>query len=158
DRAVLALDPLELGDAVQVDDVGKPRQTHREQWHQALPAREHLRVVAVLSKQRGDISDALGCVVLERGWFHRRLPGQRRPTVALDRARPHPGHRHAVGSVSVLSTSVTTTRPADGDGDVQPAIPAATVVLVRDGVDGLETLMLRRDAQLVFAGGAWVFP
>jgi 8-oxo-dGTP pyrophosphatase MutT (NUDIX family) len=53
---------------------------------------------------------------------------------------------------------VTTARGADGDGDVQPAIPAATVVLVRDGVDGLETLMLRRDAQLAFAGGAWVFP
>ena len=32
------------------------------------------------------------------------------------------------------------------------------MVLVRDRVDGLETLMLRRDAQLVFAGGAWVFP
>jgi 8-oxo-dGTP pyrophosphatase MutT (NUDIX family) len=39
-----------------------------------------------------------------------------------------------------------------------PAVPAATVVLLRDGVDGLETLMLRRDASLVFAGGAWVFP
>jgi 8-oxo-dGTP pyrophosphatase MutT (NUDIX family) len=53
---------------------------------------------------------------------------------------------------------VTTTPRTDGDGEVPPAIPAATVVLVRDGVDGLETLMLRRDAQLVFAGGAWVFP
>ena len=51
---------------------------------------------------------------------------------------------------------MTTTPQADGD--VQPAIPAATVVLVRDGLDGLETLMLRRDAQLAFAGGAWVFP
>lgn len=36
-------------------------------------------------------------------------------------------------------------------------IPAATVVLVRDRVAGLETLMLRRNAKLAF-GGMWVFP
>jgi 8-oxo-dGTP pyrophosphatase MutT (NUDIX family) len=39
-----------------------------------------------------------------------------------------------------------------------PAVPAATVVLVRDAPGGIETLMLRRDADLAFAGGAWVFP
>jgi 8-oxo-dGTP pyrophosphatase MutT (NUDIX family) len=39
-----------------------------------------------------------------------------------------------------------------------PAIPAATVVLLRDGEDGLETLMLRRNARLEFAGGMWVWP
>lgn len=43
-------------------------------------------------------------------------------------------------------------------GDAQPAIPAATVILLRDGTDGLETLMLRRASQLSFAGGLWVFP
>jgi 8-oxo-dGTP pyrophosphatase MutT (NUDIX family) len=37
-------------------------------------------------------------------------------------------------------------------------IPAATVVLLRDGPPGVETLMLRRDSNLAFAGGAWVFP
>lgn len=37
-------------------------------------------------------------------------------------------------------------------------IPAATVVLLRDGPDGVETLMLRRDSKLEFAGGMWVFP
>ena len=37
-------------------------------------------------------------------------------------------------------------------------IPAATVVLLRDGVAGLETLLLRRNAALQFAGGSWVFP
>ncbi|MEA3055854.1 MAG: hypothetical protein QOD30_1286 [Actinomycetota bacterium] len=36
--------------------------------------------------------------------------------------------------------------------------PAATVILVRDGADGLETLLLRRNSQLAFHGGAWVFP
>src|SRR5690349_17621763 len=37
-------------------------------------------------------------------------------------------------------------------------VPAATVVLVRDGADGLEVLMLRRNSTLDFAGGMWVFP
>ncbi|HEY3671072.1 MAG TPA: NUDIX domain-containing protein [Acidimicrobiia bacterium] len=42
--------------------------------------------------------------------------------------------------------------------ELPPAIPAATVVLLRDGADGVETLMLRRNSKLAFAGGAWVFP
>lgn len=37
-------------------------------------------------------------------------------------------------------------------------VPAATVIVVRDGVTGLECLMLRRDSKLAFAGGMWVFP
>jgi 8-oxo-dGTP pyrophosphatase MutT (NUDIX family) len=41
--------------------------------------------------------------------------------------------------------------------DAPPAIPAATVVLVRDGSEGLETLMLRRNSRGAF-GGMWVFP
>jgi 8-oxo-dGTP pyrophosphatase MutT (NUDIX family) len=44
---------------------------------------------------------------------------------------------------------------SDWDPD---ATPAATVVLLRDGPAALEVLMLRRDAGLAFAGGAWVFP
>ncbi len=36
-------------------------------------------------------------------------------------------------------------------------IPAATVILGRDGADGLEVLMLRRNSKIAF-GGAWVFP
>lgn len=38
------------------------------------------------------------------------------------------------------------------------AHPAATVVLVRDGRQGCEVLLVRRNAQLSFHGGAWVFP
>jgi 8-oxo-dGTP pyrophosphatase MutT (NUDIX family) len=41
--------------------------------------------------------------------------------------------------------------------EMPPPIPAATVVLVRDAADGLETLMLRRNAKVSF-GGMWVFP
>jgi 8-oxo-dGTP pyrophosphatase MutT (NUDIX family) len=36
--------------------------------------------------------------------------------------------------------------------------PAATVVLVRDGSDGLQTLLLRRSTALSFGSGNWVFP
>jgi 8-oxo-dGTP pyrophosphatase MutT (NUDIX family) len=38
-----------------------------------------------------------------------------------------------------------------------PAVPAATVVLLRDEPHGLTTLMLRRNASGAF-GGMWVFP
>ena len=38
-----------------------------------------------------------------------------------------------------------------------PAIPAATVVLVRDGDAGLDVLMLHRVSKVAF-GGMWVFP
>ncbi len=44
------------------------------------------------------------------------------------------------------------------DGAVPDAVPAATVILLRDGDAGLETLMLRRNSKLAFAGGHWVFP
>ena len=41
----------------------------------------------------------------------------------------------------------------------QPAThQAATVILLRDGAEGLETLMLRRNSKLDFVGGMWVFP
>jgi 8-oxo-dGTP pyrophosphatase MutT (NUDIX family) len=36
--------------------------------------------------------------------------------------------------------------------------PASTVVLLRDTTRGMETLLLRRNKALIFAGGAWVFP
>jgi len=38
------------------------------------------------------------------------------------------------------------------------AAPAATVVLLRDGDNGLEVLLGRRSSKLAFHGGAWVFP
>lgn len=38
-----------------------------------------------------------------------------------------------------------------------PAIPAATVVVLRDAADGPATLMLRKNSKIAF-GGMWVFP
>ena len=43
-------------------------------------------------------------------------------------------------------------------GPASETIPAATVVLLRDGDDGVETLVLLRNSKLAFAGGMWVFP
>ncbi len=41
---------------------------------------------------------------------------------------------------------------------IAPDEPAATVILLRDAGDGVETLMLKRNSKLNFAGGLWVFP
>ena len=46
---------------------------------------------------------------------------------------------------------------ADLDPD-KPLLLAATVVMVRDGEDGLEVLMVLRNRSLKFGGGSWVFP
>jgi 8-oxo-dGTP pyrophosphatase MutT (NUDIX family) len=44
-------------------------------------------------------------------------------------------------------------------GETPEAIPAATVVLLRDvPTGGVEALMVRRNSKLEFAGGMWVFP
>jgi 8-oxo-dGTP pyrophosphatase MutT (NUDIX family) len=45
----------------------------------------------------------------------------------------------------------------ESDDGVVPPIPAATVVLLRDGNDGPEVLMLRKNSKITF-GGMWVFP
>lgn len=42
--------------------------------------------------------------------------------------------------------------------ETKPIRPASTVVLLRDSDNGLETLLLKRNKALAFAGGFWVFP
>jgi 8-oxo-dGTP pyrophosphatase MutT (NUDIX family) len=42
--------------------------------------------------------------------------------------------------------------------EIAEARPASTVVLLRDTPKGIETLLLRRNKALQFAGGLWVFP
>ncbi len=46
---------------------------------------------------------------------------------------------------------------SESDEGVSVPIPAATVVLLRDGDDGVEVLMLRKNSKITF-GGMWVFP
>ena len=52
--------------------------------------------------------------------------------------------------------------PAPGEelntGEVTKARPAATVIPVRDGETGLELLLVQRNPESRFMGGAWVFP
>lgn len=43
-------------------------------------------------------------------------------------------------------------------GTLPGAHPSATVVLLRNSIDGPQVLMVRRNASLAFHGGAWVFP
>ena len=71
--AVLALDAGQLADPVEVDDVREAGEPHRQQGHEALPAREDLGVIAVLSEQRRDVGHRLGGVVFERSGLHRQL-------------------------------------------------------------------------------------
>ena len=47
---------------------------------------------------------------------------------------------------------------ADFDPRTVPISNAATVMLIRDGSDGIEVFMLRRTMAAVFAGGLYVFP
>jgi 8-oxo-dGTP pyrophosphatase MutT (NUDIX family) len=60
-----------------------------------------------------------------------------------------------IGRVTGLTRSGAA---GQGAGEPREAVPAATVILVRDGAGGLETLMLRRNTTLAFAGGMWVWP
>jgi 8-oxo-dGTP pyrophosphatase MutT (NUDIX family) len=58
----------------------------------------------------------------------------------------------------VSSSWINERRAAGGQPTGVEAAPAATVVLLRDGDKGLETLLARRSSKLAFHGGAWVFP
>src|SRR6185312_14526475 len=49
-------------------------------------------------------------------------------------------------------------RPAPVTGDPVRPHPAATVVLLRPGADGLEVLLTRRPSTMAFAAGMMVFP
>jgi 8-oxo-dGTP pyrophosphatase MutT (NUDIX family) len=49
-------------------------------------------------------------------------------------------------------------RAAGGKPTGAEVAPAATVVCLRDGEQGLEVLLAKRSSKLAFHGGAWVFP
>lgn len=53
-------------------------------------------------------------------------------------------------------------RPGPGEelnlGDEVPARPAASLIVLRDGPDGPEVLLVQRNPEQRFMGGAWVFP
>ena len=45
-----------------------------------------------------------------------------------------------------------------GEGEVSDAREAASLILLRDGPDGPEVLLVQRNPEQSFMGGAWVFP
>jgi 8-oxo-dGTP pyrophosphatase MutT (NUDIX family) len=53
-------------------------------------------------------------------------------------------------------------RPAPGEelnpGEATEARPAASLILLRDGPSGPEVLLVQRNPEQSFMGGAWVFP
>src|SRR5919199_3667092 len=59
-------------------------------------------------------------------------------------------------------TPVEVDRPGPGEelntGDVKEARQAATAIVMRDGPDGPEVLLVQRNPDSRFMGGAWVFP
>ena len=44
------------------------------------------------------------------------------------------------------------------DGESAPARPAASAIVMRDGPEGPEVLLVMRNPEARFLGGAWVFP
>jgi len=56
-----------------------------------------------------------------------------------------------------IDADIYKTSNKQSDEAVPPAIPAATVVLLRDAEAGMEVLMLRKNPKIGF-GGMWVFP
>ena len=59
-------DALQLPDPGDVDEVLEPGEAQGEHRHEALTAREHLGVVAVLAQQRDHVGHRLGRVIVER--------------------------------------------------------------------------------------------
>ena len=74
-------------------------------------------------------------------------------------AKPSAGTtRHGRGRVGAMEIE----RPGPGEelnaGAETVPRPAATVILLRGGGDGLEVLLVQRNPESRFMGGAWVFP
>jgi 8-oxo-dGTP pyrophosphatase MutT (NUDIX family) len=61
-----------------------------------------------------------------------------------------------------MVVAVEVDRPAPGEelntGETTTPRPAATVIVLRGGADSLEVLLVKRNPEARFMGGAWVFP
>jgi 8-oxo-dGTP pyrophosphatase MutT (NUDIX family) len=81
----------------------------------------------------------------------------RRVAVAGQAWSPHLPRRQGI-----WSSAVDTDRPAPGEelntGPETAPRPAATVIVLRGGSEKLEVLLVKRNPEARFMGGAWVFP
>src|SRR6266446_8760640 len=67
--AVLFVDPIQVRDAVDVDEVGRPSEAEVEQWHKRLAAGEYLGVLQ-RGEHRARLLDRGRYVVFERCGLH----------------------------------------------------------------------------------------
>ncbi|GAB3364671.1 hypothetical protein GCM10027300_39790 [Modestobacter lapidis] len=89
ERADIDPDPVEAGNVVDVDELGRPGEPEVEHRHQTLATGEHLRVVAVLAQAVERLRDAGRTGLPGDGSARRGCPVARRDVVLLDR---HWGH------------------------------------------------------------------
>lgn len=83
----------------------------------------------------------------------------------MDSGEGHHDDDEETSDVLVSMSSISGDRAAPGEDynprwEGNPTSPrrAATVILLRDGVDALEVLLVRRTPEAKFMGGVWVFP
>ena len=111
-----ARSPASSADAVHVDEVLEVREAQRQHRHEALPAGQHLGVVAVLGEQRADLVDRLRRVVLERRRLH----------AAKRYCRADTCVRFAAGAASRTSIDRRAARVADRTARRSPRSPGPT--------------------------------
>jgi hypothetical protein len=72
---VFSSNSLETVDSPNIDDDDWCRKSQFQQWDQALPSGEHLRVVTMLSQQAEHLVQRPWRDVVECGWEHPKPPG-----------------------------------------------------------------------------------
>ena len=85
--------------AVQVDEQARPHEAHRERGHEALPARDRLRVLPALGERRERMLERFGANIVERGGL------QADPSACSRLLQGRWSNSHTRGPVSGSSTS-----------------------------------------------------
>ena len=131
--AVVHLDAVEPGDPVDVDQNRRPGQPEVHQRDEALPAREHLRVGAVLSEQRHRLPDVAGSGVSDGRWLHCD-PSSVRAWAARIRSSRRGG---VTGNrVTVTPRSLSASSIALPTRETPAIVPASPTPLIPPGMSG----------------------
>ena len=137
DRDVVApvADVRQVGDAADVDEHGRGREPQLHQRDQRHPAREELRVVAVLGDQRHGLVGRVGADVVERGGDHCTPPEPLPDRDAWIAAQTRSGVAGMSMSVTPRGASASTT--AFITAGVAAIVPASPMPFTPSGFDGL---------------------